>query len=254
MNQTQDNSGRPLINPVRGPRDPEIGDITVLVSAEPDLKRITTALELPTHRWRPIIMSRLYTETMAGGRVAAAGPSVGAPHTVAVLEQLIAFGARRIIYFGWCGSLSPELPVGTVFLPDSALVDEGTSRHYGLEGEGGKPALSKVSPGLYKELSGAFEKSGLETRAGCVWTTDAFFRETPEKVAFFSGLGAVAVEMEMSALFTVAAFRGVEMAGVLVVSDELYTGHWIPGFTSRPFQEGRRRAMEALCRMIRARS
>ena len=46
-----------------------------------------------------------------------AGPAVGAPMAVLTLEKLVALGARRIIVYGWCGSLSETLPIGDILLP-----------------------------------------------------------------------------------------------------------------------------------------
>ena len=48
--------------------------------------------------------------------------------------------------------------------------------------------------------------------------------------------------MEMAALFTVARFRQVAAAGLLVVSDELATLQWQPGYRSEPFRRGRDQA------------
>jgi hypothetical protein len=42
--------------------------------------------------------------------------------------------------------------------------------------------------------------------------------------------------MEFSALLQVAAFRQVELAAVMVVSDLLGGEVWRPGFRSRPFK------------------
>jgi purine-nucleoside phosphorylase len=47
----------------------------------------------------------------------------------------------------------------------------------------------------------------------------------------------LAVDMEFSALVTVAAFRGIELAAVLLVSDELYRATWQPGFNRKSFRK-----------------
>ena len=72
-----------------------------------------------------------------------------------------------------------------------------------------------------------------------VLTTDAVFREIPEKVVNYQKRGVLAVEMELSALFTVGKSYGVDMAGILVVSDELSTLKWKPGFKTDDFKKGR---------------
>jgi purine-nucleoside phosphorylase len=83
--------------------------------------------------------------------------------------------------------------------------------------------------------------------AGAVWSTDGVYRETREKVETFQRAGVLAVEMEISALFSVARFRGVELGGILVVSDELSSFVWRPGFKDDRFIAGRHTA----CQMVK---
>jgi len=81
--------------------------------------------------------------------------------------------------------------------------------------------------------------------SGKVWTTDAIYRETEAKVLAYGSQGMLAVEMEMSALFTVARFRGVALAGLLIVSDELFTLTWRHGLRDNRFQHSRQQAVTA---------
>ena len=83
---------------------------------------------------------------------------------------------------------------------------------------------------------------GIEIHRGLVWTTDALYRETASKVAYYQRKGILAVEMEMSALLTVAAYRGVSLAGLLTVSDELSSLKWKHGFGSRELKNATRQA------------
>ncbi|MGD8254540.1 MAG: hypothetical protein PVF48_09095, partial [Syntrophobacterales bacterium] len=46
--------------------------------------------------------------------------------------------------------------------------------------------------------------------------------------------------------FHVAAYRKVRLVGLLVVSDEIFTLKWKPGFRSSRFQQACRQASEAL--------
>src|SRR5262249_46166617 len=55
---------------------------------------------------------------------------MGAPMAVMLLEQLIALGARRLLYLGFCGALHPSYRIGDLFLPVHAVREEGTSYHY----------------------------------------------------------------------------------------------------------------------------
>jgi purine-nucleoside phosphorylase len=55
-------------------------------------------------------------------------------------------------------------------------------------------------------------------------------------------MGLLAVEMEMSALFTIAAYRKVRVGGFMVVSDELATLKWKSGILDPAFWQASRRA------------
>jgi purine-nucleoside phosphorylase len=236
----------PLFRPLTWPDDPKLGPGAVIVSVGPDVAPLAAALNLKKKPFRHIMLARLFMANKKGGPVCLAGPSVGAPHTTMVLEQLCAYGATEIIFMGWCGSLVPDLPVGALLVPEKAVIDEGVSRHYPLPG---KEAAEFCLPDekLANALALAAEQGKSPVLRGPVWTTDAPFRETPSKIAAFAAKGAVAVDMETSALFTVARFLSVRLAALLVVSDTLHGGKWNPGFFSDKFRQGRSDAREALC-------
>jgi purine-nucleoside phosphorylase len=72
-------------------------------------------------------------------------------------------------------------------------------------------------------------------------------------VKYFQCQDAIGVEMEISALFTVAQFRGVDLAAMAVVSDELASFKWRPGFKTDAFKHGRQAActvLKELCHKI----
>ena len=87
---------------------------------------------------------------------------------------------------------------------------------------------------------------------GPVWTTDAAFRETREAVLSFQDKGILAVEMELSALLSVGMFHGVDVGALLVVSDELSSLTWKPGFKSEQFKQARKDAAMIVMKLCEA--
>jgi purine-nucleoside phosphorylase len=156
------------------------------------------------------------------------------------VETLLVWGIRQILFIGWCGAVAKHVEAGDIIVPDSAMVDEGTSGHY-LD-----PACRVALPSrhLAGQIHQTLERQGLDYHSGAIWTTDAIFRETVAKVKHYQRRGALAVEMELSAVFTVAAFRNAAAAGILVVSDTLSTYQWQPGFRTPAFKTARM----AVCR------
>ncbi|MBF0526273.1 MAG: nucleoside phosphorylase [Deltaproteobacteria bacterium] len=222
-----------LIRPMRGRHELSIAPTAVLVLSPLDLRQFLREVAPEadvTKRYDPYfgLWEGIYNDTP----FAVAGPALGAPQAVMVLEKLIALGARKILFFGWCGSLQPDLHIGHFVLPTETMPEEGTSGHYPIW-----PDEPKPSSALVKIIENTLAANGGRVRQGKVWTTDAPYRETVEKVSRYVDQNVLAVEMEASALLTVAVFRGVEAAGLLVVSDELSSLKWKHGFRDPVFKE-----------------
>ena len=167
-----------------------------------------------------------------------AGPAMGAPIAVMAAEKLFALGITDLLILGWAGSLNPEVRIGDLVLVEGALSEEGTSAHYPLPE--GRQAGS--DPVLTAALERRLTADGISFHRGKVWTTDAPYRETADKVERYGREGLLAVEMEMSALFNLAAFRNKAAAGLVVITDELAQGGWKPGFSSPLVASARRTA------------
>lgn len=171
------------------------------------------------------------------------GPALGAPMAAICLEKIIALGASRVIACGWCGSLRREVAVGDLVLPTVAVSEEGTSTHYPVAG------MVASSPALRRRLKESFLPLAT-VHEGPVWTTDALYRETGEKVERYGRAGVLAVDMEFSALAQVAAFRGVDLAAVLLVSDLVWHEPWQPSFRSKEFRRRTRDVVERLFALL----
>jgi uridine phosphorylase len=168
-----------------------------------------------------------------------AGPAVGAPMAVMTLEKLVALGAKRIIVYGWCGALAETMRTGDVLLPTWALSEEGTSAHYPVEGR------PESSPTLRLALAEHLQGRNIALNSGPVWTTDAPYRETWDKVHTYRQ-SLLGIDMEFAALCTAAAFRGVDLAAVFLVSDELWRQPWQPGYKDKLFKQRSRTVLEIL--------
>jgi len=170
----------------------------------------------------------------SGGRIAIVGRfGIGAPAAAAMLEELIAFGTGSFISIGTAGGLVKGLGTGSVVLCTGALRDEGVSYHYV---PGGGPALPDEK--LSRALAAAFTDAGVPYRSGVTWTTDAVYRETQADLDYVAARGAVTVEMEAAALFTVARYRQTPMAACFTISDSLAETEWQPEFLSRNTSDG----------------
>jgi nucleoside phosphorylase len=213
---------------------------TVLLTFIPELeRRLLKRLGSPAPHPQPLQRQSWYNPD--GHAFSVIASPMGAPMAVMLLEQLIAMGARRFLYLGFCGALNPSYQIGDCFVPTTAVREEGTSYHY-LPAHV-IPAASAQATALLHAQAAA---QGVLVRSGAIWTTDALYRETAGKIFQFQKAGIHAVDMEMAALFAVAHYRACDVGALLVVSDECYHPTWQPGFGHPRMRQGCRNAVD-LC-------
>ncbi len=148
-------------------------------------------------------------------------PGIGAPNAGAMLELMIAMGGEYFVFIGGVGVLSAEIRRGEILIPNKALRDEGMSFHYQEPSRYSYPS-TLILDSTRKSL----QEKEVPFREGGTWTTDAFFRETQEKVRAFRDEGCLSVEMEASALFSIAAFRKKHIGGLFKAGDCVAGEEW----------------------------
>lgn len=140
---------------------------------------------------------------------------MGAPAAVHLLDCIIGGGVRVILSAGCCGALEP-FPEGEFLVPARALRDEGASYHYAPP-----TRFIEVNPKIREAFRRELEGRGLGCREVTAWSTDGFFRETRELVAYRKAEGCAVVDMECAALAACAQLRGVDWGMVLYTADTL---------------------------------
>lgn len=153
--------------------------------------------------------------------VLVAHPGIGAPLATGIMEEIIALGVQKIIACGGCGVLRPEIAAGHPVVLTSAVRDEGTSYHYLPPSREAYPNTQAVAA-----LEQACRDLKIDYRLGKAWTTDAIYRETPARRAMRLAEGCDVVEMEASAFFAVAQFRGVNFGQVVYGGDLVVPEGW----------------------------
>lgn len=202
----------PLIKPLTQPLPPR----AIFAPTPFLLDAVLQALPVKQHLTR-IYGSSIY---LSSSRLVV-GPFLGSPAAVMLAETLIASGISQIILFSVAGALSENgkaASPGDIIYPRGALSEEGTSRLYDATAE----ITFNANP-LQQELESNICNPQFNARNhyGSIWTTDAPFRETSEKLSYYLNRGAIAVDMEFSALAHLCYLRGVSLGAVFLVSDTL---------------------------------
>ena len=135
----------------------------------------------------------------------------------------MAFGGKRIILLGNCGVLDKNIKDCGIIIPTKAIRDEGTSYHYAPAGD-----TIEVNTKYTEEFKQILEEFGYPYVEGVTWTTDAFYRETPQKIESRKKIGAICVEMECASMQAFCNFRGIEFFQFLYAGDNLDHSSWDP--------------------------
>lgn len=70
------------------------------------------------------------------------------------------------------------------------------------------------------------EVLGIPCRTGKTWTTDAIYRETPDRIAARRQEGCLTVEMEAAAFFAVSRYHDIPLAQLLYAGDDVSGERW----------------------------
>jgi len=163
----------------------------------------------------------IYETVYNGTPIAIMQGFLGAAGAAAQLEELIAMGFSKFIVCGAAGVLQKGIQVGHLIVPDKAIRDEGVSYHYvepSREIECNQHAINIIEKVL--------QVDNIPYIKAKTWTTDAFYRETEEKMALRVLEGCVTVEMEAAAFFAVSKFRNVILGQILFGGDDLSGVEW----------------------------
>ena len=144
--------------------------------------------------------------------------SQGASMAVDLAERYIASGIKKVVRIGTTGALVPGLKLGDYVIPYASIKDEGTSKFY-IQPEA--PAIADIN--FVRVISEKLRIKNNGVNNGIVWSTDGRWKETDEAVEARVSDGAIATDMESSALFAFGIDKQTSVASISVLSDEIYS-------------------------------
>ena len=168
---------------------------------------------------------------------------VGCPACAGNLDEFHAMGVTKVMFCGGGGVLDRNIEVGQLLLVDGAIRDEGFSYHY-------LPPSRVVytDPAVTEKVRRYLDENRVPYLRGLVWTTDAIFRETPDRIARRKEEGAKIVEMEQAGCIAVAKVRGFAYGALIYGGDDLTGEEWSNrGWRSR---RGVRYDLVMLCKKL----
>lgn len=161
-----------------------------------------------------------YTGTYKGERISVQGTGMGVPSiSIYITELMQEYDVQKLIRVGTCGAIQKDVKVRDVILAQSASTN---SKMNEIIFDGIDYAPTANFDLLLKAYNVGVEK-GLNLQVGNVFTEDVFYNEYSDHEKWAQH-GVLAVEMEASALYTLAAKFGRQALAILTVSDHILTG------------------------------
>lgn len=156
-----------------------------------------------------------YTGTWHGTRVSVQTTGMGCPSAAIVCEEMALLGARTLIRLGTCGAVQPHMRATDLVIATAAVPLDGTTRDY-VGGDSFAPAATFE---VVQALVEAAKREQVRFHVGIIATEDALYAVREEWTAKWQARGILAQEMEASAIFTIAALRGMSAGCILVASN-----------------------------------
>ena len=164
-----------------------------------------------------------FTGTFRGERVSVQGSGMGLPSLSIYAHELFSeYDVQTIVRVGSCGALNPDLKLRDIVLASGACTDSAMNR---IRFEG----LDYAPVADFGLLRAAYDAAlaqelPVQTKVGLLLSTDSFYSPRPELARRMAEYGVLAVEMEASALYTLAAMFGRRALTACTVSDHILTG------------------------------
>ena len=160
-----------------------------------------------------------FTGTWNGHRVSVQGSGMGQPSLSIYANELFKeYGVQQAIRVGTCGGLG-TIGVRDVVIAMTASTDSNMNRR-ATNGLDFAPAADYE---LLEAAVTAARRSGATFHVGGIGSMDVFY-DTTDAADRLEELGVLALEMEASALYTLAARHRRKALAILTVSDQIRTG------------------------------
>ncbi|WP_416839759.1 nucleoside phosphorylase [Haloferax sp. DFSO52] len=177
---------------------------------------------------------RTATGTYDETPISVTSTGIGSPSAAIAVEELARVGVETFIRVGSCGAIQPEMDVGDLVITSGAVRQEGTSKEYVREDY---PAVADQE--VVSALVAAAERLGYDYHVGLTMSADSFYAGqgrpgfdefhaagADSLVEELQNVNVKNIEMEASALLTIANIYGLRAGAVCSVYANRVTGEF----------------------------
>lgn len=195
---------------------------TVLLAGDPQRSEWIAATFLDDVRCVNRVRGALgYTGRFRGVPISVQTTGIGAPSMAIYAHELLeTYGARTLIRVGTCGGLAEHVRLRSLVISQSSSNDGGVNRQL----FGFYSYAPSADFDLLRRAAQRATELGLDHHVGQTASSDVFYH--PDVLGRFAGVrahGALAVDMETSLLYTVAARFHAKALSICTVVDSLVT-------------------------------
>lgn len=159
-----------------------------------------------------------YTGLYKGVPVSVQGTGMGNPSmSIYATELIVDYGAKQLIRIGTCGAMQEEVNIRDIVFAQAVSSDSNLTEKI-FHGCNYAPTADFSL--LMKAYRQAQSKQA-KVFVGNIYNSDEFYRETLDRLRKFMDFGVLAVEMETTSLYTLAAKYGVKALSILTVGSQL---------------------------------
>jgi purine-nucleoside phosphorylase len=161
-----------------------------------------------------------FTGTWQGHPVSVQGSGMGQPSLAIYATELFReYDVESIIRVGSCGALTEKLALRDIVIASGACTDSAMNRvrFEGLD-------YAPVADFRLLAAAAAAADGRDDVHVGLMFSGDSFYSSRPELLKRMVEHGVLAIEMEASALYTIAAGHGRKALAVCTVGDHVVTG------------------------------
>lgn len=161
-----------------------------------------------------------FTGSYKGKTVSVQGTGMGLPSLSIYVNELIQnYGVKKLIRIGTCGSLQPNITNKDLVMAMSACTDSSINKNR-FQGRDYAPTASFD---LLRKAYGIACEKGFQPHVGSILSFDTFYNDDPDPRKIWREYGVLAVDMETTELYTLAAKYGLDALSILTVSDNTIT-------------------------------
>jgi purine-nucleoside phosphorylase len=166
-----------------------------------------------------------WTGTWRGQPVSVQGSGMGQPTLAIYANELFGeYDVQAIIRVGSCGALVENVGVRDLVIASGACTDSSMNR-VRFEGLDYAPVADfGLLRAAYDSATRGGEGDEAGVHVGLIFSSDSFYNPRPELLSRMVEYGVLAVEMEASALYTLAAKYGRRALAICTVADHVVTG------------------------------